>query len=135
MDNPPSPKPPGGTGSRDAREASSTESDDLLLGDCQVDTFRSGGPGGQRQNKVESGIRLTHRPTGIVVVSRRHRSQNRNRREALRRLREELERRSKRDKPRIRTRVPRAERRKRLDQKKKRSRLKRLRKKPRPDEN
>lgn len=135
MDNPPSPKPPGVTRSRDACEASPTESDDHLLRDCRVDTFRSGGPGGQHRNKVESGIRLTHRPTGIVVVSRRHRSQNRNRREALQQLREELEHRSRRNRPRIRTRVPRAERRKRLDRKKKRSRLKLLRKKPLPDEN
>lgn len=134
MDNPPSPKPHGVT-SRDACEASSTESDDRLLGDCRVDTFRSGGPGGQHRNKVESGIRLTHRPTGIVVVSRRHRSQSRNRREALQRLHEELEHRSRRNRPRIRTRVPRAERRKRLDWKRKRSRLKLLRRKPLPDEN
>jgi len=106
------------------------QSDRDLLRQCRVDTFRSGGAGGQHQNKVESGVRLTHHHTGIVVSSRRHRSQHRNREDALRKLREELAQLDRTDPPRVPTRVPRGERRKRLDDKRRRSRVKRLRKKP-----
>lgn len=95
-----------------------------------MDTFRSGGKGGQHQNKVESGVRLTHRPTGIVVTSRKHRSQHRNREDALERLKRKLEARDRREKPRLPTGVPRREKRKRLEAKKRRSRLKRLRATP-----
>jgi peptide chain release factor 2 len=42
------------------------------------DTFRSGGPGGQHQNKTESGVRYTHLPTGIAAESRSERSQHKN---------------------------------------------------------
>ncbi|MCY4573837.1 MAG: peptide chain release factor-like protein [Gemmatimonadetes bacterium] len=101
-----------------------------LLAECRVDTFRSGGAGGQHQNKVESGVRLTHLPTGTVVTSRKHRSQHRNREAALARLEAELEARSRKRKPRIPTAVPKREKRKRLDAKKRRSRVKRLRGKP-----
>ena len=101
-----------------------------LLAACRVDTFRAGGPGGQHQNKVESGVRLTHLPTGIVVTSRRHRSQRRNREDALDRLEAELESRSRTRRPRIATSVPKREKRKRLEAKKRRSRLKRLRDRP-----
>lgn len=105
-------------------------SDQDLLRECRVDTFRSGGAGGQHQNKVESGVRLTHRGTGIVVSSRRHRSQHRNREDALRKLREKLAQLDRTDPPRIPTRVPRGQRRKRLEEKRKRSRVKHLRKRP-----
>ena len=133
MDNPPSRKPPGATVDSGREDTPRTRSDADLLRQCRVDTFHSGGPGGQHRNKVESGIRLTHLPTRVVVVSRRHRSQYRNRQEALHRLRSELERRTKREKPRIPTPVPRAEREKRLDRKKRRARVKLMRKKPDPD--
>lgn len=46
--------------------------------DVKMDTFRSGGPGGQAQNKTESGVRLTHLPTGTVVSIREGRSQTKN---------------------------------------------------------
>src|SRR5204862_3626477 len=42
--------------------------------DLKRDTFRSGGPGGQHQNKTESGVRYTHLPTGIAAESRTERS-------------------------------------------------------------
>src|SRR6185312_11154502 len=42
------------------------------------DTFRSGGPGGQHQNKTESGVRYTHLPTGVAAESRTERSQHKN---------------------------------------------------------
>ena len=54
--------------------------------DFRVDTFRSGGPGGQHQNKVESGVRITHLPTGLKGESREERSQHANKQRAFQRL-------------------------------------------------
>ncbi len=51
--------------------------------DLKRDTFRSGGPGGQHQNKTESGVRYTHIPTGIAAESRTERSQHKNDANAL----------------------------------------------------
>ncbi len=106
------------------------ESDEALLRECRVDTLRAGGKGGQHQNVTDSAVRLTHLPTGIVVVARERRSQHRNRQVALARLRRRLEERLAPRPERIRTRVPRAQKRKRLEGKRKRSQVKRLRKKP-----
>ncbi|MFV2006205.1 MAG: peptide chain release factor-like protein [Longimicrobiales bacterium] len=104
-----------------------------LLAECRVDTFRAGGKGGQHQNVTESGVRLTHLPTGTVVTSRRERSQHRNRQIALGRLRRRLEHRNARKRRRIKTRVPARERRRRLDEKRNRSQTKDSRRKPRLD--
>jgi peptide chain release factor 2 len=54
------------------------------------DTFRSGGPGGQHQNKTESGVRYTHIPTGIAAESRTERSQHKNDQMALSLLKAKL---------------------------------------------
>ena len=123
-------KPLGPSASADEEPDSGPREGAGLLAECRVDTFRSGGKGGQHQNKVESGVRLTHRPTGLVVVSRKHRSQHRNREAALERLKQKLEARNRRDRPRVPTRVPKREKRKRLEEKKRRSRVKRLRATP-----
>lgn len=64
--------------------------DDALLAECRVNTFRSTGHGGQSVNTTDSAVRLTHVPTGTVVVARRERSQYLNKRAALARLRERL---------------------------------------------
>lgn len=110
------------------------ESDEELLAQCRVETFQSGGKGGQHQNRTESGVRLTHLPTGIVTVSRRERSQHRNRKIALARLRTRLDELNRPRTPRVRTRVPKRERRRRLAEKRRRGQLKRLRSKPRPED-
>jgi protein subunit release factor A len=104
--------------------------DDALLAQCRMETFRSGGPGGQHQNVTESGVRLVHLPTGIRASSREERSQHRNREIALERLREKLEALHRKPKPRRKTRVPRGEKARRRESKKKRGDTKRLRKRP-----
>ena len=110
------------------------ESDEALLAECRVETFRAGGPGGQHQNRTESGVRLVHLPSDIRVTARNERSQHRNRALALRRLRQRLEALNDRAKPRIRTRTPRRAKEKRLDDKKRRGAKKKLRKPPERDE-
>ena len=64
-----------------------TTSDRELLAECDVDTYRSRGPGGQKRNKTESAVRIRHRPTGLSVVATESRSQAENRARALVRLR------------------------------------------------
>lgn len=54
--------------------------------DIRFEAFRAGGPGGQHQNKTESAVRAIHLPTGLAVVARSHRSQHRNKAEAMERL-------------------------------------------------
>ncbi len=109
-------------------------SDSELLGQCRVDVFRSGGKGGQHQNVTESGVRLTHLPTGTVVTHRRFRSQHTNKRQALVTLRKRLAALNKSEKRRIPTRLPRRARERRLYLKKRHSSKKTLREKPRVDD-
>ena len=110
------------------------ESDEDLLRECEVETFRSSGPGGQHVNKTESAVRLRHVPSGVVVTSRQERSQHRNKALCLQRLRKKIAQLSYRPTPRIPTRVSRSARNRTLEEKARRSQIKRLRSKPSPDE-
>lgn len=67
-----------------------TFDDARLLAECELHIHRTGGPGGQHRNKVETAIRLIHRPTGVTVTAGETRSQHENKARALARLREAL---------------------------------------------
>lgn len=94
-----------------------------------VETYRSRGPGGQRKNKVETAVRLTHLPSGITVVATEHRSQSENRRLAFERLRERLIKLNRPKRRRIATSIPSTAVQKRMEEKKILSTKKRLRRK------
>ncbi|HEX4589198.1 MAG TPA: peptide chain release factor-like protein [Gemmataceae bacterium] len=64
--------------------------DEQLLAQCSVDTYRASGPGGQKRNKTSSAVRLRHGPTGLVVIAEESRSQHENRAKAVRRLRQAI---------------------------------------------
>ena len=110
------------------------ESDEDLLRECEVDTFRSSGPGGQHVNKTESAVRLTHVPSGVIVSSQQERSQHRNKAICLQKLREKIAKLNYRPPRRVPTRIPLSVKNRTLEEKARRSKIKRLRSKPAADE-
>ena len=95
--------------------------------DIKMDFYRASGPGGQHRNTTDSAVRIRHLPTGIVAQASEHRSQLQNREVAMQRLRLALEKRERKSKKRIATRVPKRAKEERLGGKRIISEKKRLR--------
>jgi len=95
--------------------------------DSDIVPYKSSGPGGQKKNKTESSVRVTHRPSGITRIATESRSQLRNRVTALERVWDEIQRRARKRKPRVKTKPSGAAVERRLAEKRRAARLKRLR--------
>src|SRR5580765_8884633 len=70
------------------RQAWTSLTDQQLLAQCEVDTYRASGPGGQKRNKTSSAVRIRHPPSGLIVIAEESRSQHENRAKALQRLKQ-----------------------------------------------
>ena len=110
------------------------ESDEELLQQCEVQTFRSSGPGGQHVNKTESAVRLKHLPSGIVVSSQQERSQHRNKAISLEKLRRKVDQLNYRAPKRVPTKVSKAAKDRTLREKARRAQIKKLRSKATPED-
>ena len=106
------------------------ETDYDLLRECEIDTFRSSGPGGQHVNKTESAVRIKHLPSGVVATSRSERSQHQNKAQCLQKLRRRIEQMNHRPVKRIPTRVPQSVKIRTLEAKTRRARVKQRRARP-----
>ncbi len=82
--------PPIDPARREAARRALALDDEALAKECEESFFIASGPGGQHRNKTESGVRLSHPPTGVTVTATERRSQAQNRGMAMLRLRTEL---------------------------------------------
>ena len=98
--------------------------------DTEVDFFTGSGPGGQHRNRSRTGVRLRHRPSGLVVTATERRSQTRNLEAAFTRLARRLCDLNRVPRPRLPTHPSKASRRRRLEAKKRRASKKLLRARP-----
>ncbi len=115
--------------SRPKKEAYSTDRGRLMR-EVRIQTFRSSGPGGQHRNVTDSGVRIVHEPSGIVVTATESRSQGRNKEKAFERLIERLKESNRIEKTRIPTHKSRGTRERELDEKRRIHTKKRLRDRP-----
>ena len=106
------------------------DSDDTLLSECKVETFRSSGKGGQHANKTESAVRLTHTKSGIQVMCQDERSQYLNKSKCIKELRLRIEKYNHKPPRRIRTKPTKGSVERRLSTKKLKSEKKNNRKNP-----
>lgn len=102
--------------------------------DVEVEYFRASGPGGQHRNKTESGVRLTHVPTGIVVSATERRSRPQNYSVAWERLEKAVAEKLRPKKKRVPTKPTRASKKRRVDAKKRQGKKKILRRPPGRDD-
>lgn len=102
---------------------------EVLEQEVRIDTFRASGPGGQHVNKTNSAIRLTHAPSGVVVIAQDSSSQFRNKEIAFDRLVEKLVKLNHVPKKRFATKPTRASTERRITEKKTRAVVKTIRRK------
>ena len=105
------------------------KSDEELLSQCKVETFRSSGKGGQHANKTESAVRLTHIESGIQVICQNERSQYLNKIKCIKELRLRIKKNNYKPPKRIKTKPTRSSIERRLLSKKHKSEKKKNRKK------
>lgn len=94
---------------------------ETLEGEVRIDTYRASGPGGQHVNKTNSAIRITHEPSGVVVIAQDSSSQFRNKELAFERLIEKLKKLNHVPKKRFATKPSRASKERRIETKKTRA--------------
>ncbi|MDD5618604.1 MAG: peptide chain release factor-like protein [Candidatus Omnitrophica bacterium] len=102
--------------------------------DIKIEYYKSSGPGGQHKNKRFTAVKVVHLPTGIFSLAAEQRSQAQNKKIALERLKEKIERLTRKKKARIVIAIPQKVKERILDKKRKHSQKKLLRKKVRQDE-
>jgi protein subunit release factor B len=102
--------------------------------DTDVEYVNTGGPGGQHRNKTETGVRLRHRPTGVVVSATERRSRTQNLSTAFDRLRRRLVLLMTPPPPRVATRPSRAAKKRRIESKRHAGDKKRMRGRVEPDD-
>lgn len=107
---------------------------ETLETEVRLDAYRASGPGGQHVNKTSSAIRLTHLPSGVVVIAQDSPSQFRNKEKAFERLIARLEKLNHVPKKRVPTKPSRAAKQRRIETKKTRGTIKAARSKPAHDE-
>jgi protein subunit release factor B len=98
--------------------------------DVEVEYLRGSGPGGQHRNKTESGVRLTHVPTGVVVTATERRARSQNLAVAWERLEKAVAEKLRPKKKRIPTKPTRASKKRRVESKKRQGQKKSLRRPP-----
>ncbi|MBT9554941.1 MAG: peptide chain release factor-like protein [Myxococcales bacterium] len=103
-----------------------------MVAESTVEYVRAGGPGGQHRNKRETGIRLVHAPSGLIIMATERRSRAQNESLAFERLRERLADLNYVPEARIPTRTPRRAKAARMDDKRRVGEKKRGRSRPRP---